>query len=271
MASTIMLSGYEEGPLMSARLPGKVALITGAARGQGAAEARRFVAEGAKVAITDLLDEQGAALAEELGELAFYRHLDVTSEDDWTAAVAETVDRFGRLDVLVNNAGIGAVGTLDELPLEMHRKITNINFHGVYLGMRAVKAAMIASGGGAIVNISSIDGLVGVLGMTSYAGSKFAVTGMTRSAAIELGPHGIRVNSIHPGVINSPMVEDASAEVRAKLKRLMDKQPIQRMGEPHEIANLALFLASDESAYITGTGVVIDGGHLAGPFREPLD
>ena len=256
---------------MSARLSGKVALITGAARGQGAAEARRFVAEGAKVAITDVLDAPGAALAAELGGAAFYRHLDVTSEADWTAAVAETVDRFGRLDVLVNNAGIGSVGTLEGLPLETHRQIVDVNLHGVYLGMRAVKPAMIASGGGAIVNVSSIDGLAGVLGMTSYAGSKFAVTGMTRSAAIELGPLGIRVNSIHPGVINSPMVAEAPPEVVARLLRLMDRQPIRRMGEPEEIASLALFLASDEASYITGTGVVIDGGHLAGPFREPLD
>jgi len=256
---------------VSARLSGKVALITGAARGQGAAEARRFVAEGAKVAITDVLDAPGAALAAELGGAAFYRHLDVTSEADWTAAVAETVDRFGRLDVLVNNAGIGSVGTLEGLPLETHRQIVDVNLHGVYLGMRAVKPAMIASGGGAIVNVSSIDGLAGVLGMTSYAGSKFAVTGMTRSAAIELGPLGIRVNSIHPGVINSPMVAEAPPEVVARLLRLMDRQPIRRMGEPEEIASLALFLASDEASYITGTGVVIDGGHLAGPFREPLD
>ena len=256
---------------MSKRLDGKVALITGAASGQGAAEARRFVAEGAKVAITDIVDEPGAKLAVELGEAAFYRHLDVPAEADWTAAVAETVERFGKLDVLVNNAGIGSVGSLEGLPLEMHHKIIDINLHGVYLGMRAVKAAMIAAGGGAIVNISSIDGLVGVLGMTSYAGSKFAVTGMTRSAAIELGPHGIRVNSIHPGVINSPMVAEAPKEILARLQRLMDQQPIKRMGEPEEIANLALFLASDEASYITGTGVVIDGGHLAGPFREPFE
>jgi 3alpha(or 20beta)-hydroxysteroid dehydrogenase len=256
---------------MAGRLEGKVALITGAARGQGAAEARRFVAEGARVALTDILDDEGDALAGELGDAAFYHPLDVSSEAAWTAAVAATTERLGSLDVLVNNAGIGSVGTLDGLPLEVHRKIIDVNLHGVYLGMRAVKPAMVAAGGGAIVNVSSIDGLVGALGMTSYAGSKFAVTGMTRSAAIELGPLGIRVNSIHPGVINSPMVAAAPPEIRARLERLMERQPIRRMGEPEEVASLALFLASDEAAYITGTGVVIDGGHLAGPFREPIE
>ena len=147
----------------------------------------------------------------------------------------------------------------------------DINLHGVYLGMRAAKAALVATGNGAIVNISSIDGIVGVLGMTSYSASKFAVTGMTRSAAIELGPLGVRVNSIHPGVINSPMVQEAPPETQARLDRLMDMQPIKRMGEPHEIASLALFLASDEASYITGAQFVIDGGHLAGPWRESFE
>ena len=256
---------------MSGRLDGKVALITGSARGQGEAEARRFVAEGAKVAITDLRDVLGEQLAAELGPDTFYQQLDVTREDDWDAAVAATVERFGKLDILVNNAGIGAFGTLEGLDLKTHHEMIDINLHGVYLGMRAAKAALVATGNGAIVNISSIDGIVGVLGMTSYSGSKFAVTGMTRSAAIELGPLGVRVNSIHPGVINSPMVQEAPAETRARLDRLMDMQPIRRMGEPDEIASLALFLASDEASYITGAQFVIDGGHLAGPWRDSFE
>ena len=256
---------------MSGRLDGKVALITGSARGQGEAEARRFVAEGAKVAITDLRDVQGEQLAAELGPDTFYQQLDVTREDDWDAAVATTVERFGKLDILVNNAGIGAFGTLEGLDLKTHHEMIDINLHGVYLGMRAAKAALVATGNGAIVNISSIDGIVGVLGMTSYSGSKFAVTGMTRSAAIELGPLGVRVNSIHPGVINSPMVQEAPPETRARLDRLMDMQPIKRMGEPDEIASLALFLASDEAGYITGAQFVIDGGHLAGPWRDSFE
>ena len=256
---------------MSGRLEGKVALITGSARGQGEAEARRFVAEGAKVAITDVRDVLGEQLAAELGPDTFYRQLDVTREDDWDAAVAATVERFGKLDILVNNAGIGAFGTLEGLDLKTHHEMADINFHGVYLGMRAAKAALVATGNGAIVNISSIDGIVGVLGMTSYAGTKFAVTGMTRSAAIELGPLGVRVNSIHPGVINSPMVQDADPPTLERLNQLMDMQPIKRMGEPHEIASLALFLASDEASYITGAQFVIDGGHLAGPWRPPFE
>ncbi len=256
---------------MSGRLEGKVALITGSARGQGEAEARRFTAEGAKVAITDLRDVLGEQLAAELGPDTFYQQLDVTREDDWDAAVAATVERFGKLDILVNNAGIGAFGTLEGLDLKTHHEMTDINLHGVYLGMRAAKAALVATGNGAIVNISSIDGIVGVLGMTSYSGTKFAVTGMTRSAAIELGPLGVRVNSIHPGVINSPMVQEAPPETLARLNRLMDMQPIKRMGEPDEIASLALFLASDEASYITGAQFVIDGGHLAGPWRESFE
>ena len=256
---------------MTGRLEGKVALISGSARGQGEAEARRFVAEGAKVAITDLRDVLGEQLAAELGPDTFYQQLDVTREDDWDAAVAATVERFGKLDILVNNAGIGAFGTLEGLDLKTHHEMTDINFHGVYLGMRAAKAALVATGNGASVNISSIDGIVGVLGMTSYAGTKFAVTGMTRSAAIELGPLGVRVNSIHPGVINSPMVQDADPPTLGRLNQLMDMQPIKRMGEPHEIASLALFLASDEASYITGAQFVIDGGHLAGPWRESFE
>ncbi len=254
---------------MAGRLEGKVALITGAARGQGEAEARRFVAEGASVMLTDVHDATG--LAAELAAAAAFHELDVTDPVQWERAVAATVGRFGRLDVLINNAGIGVVAPLEGLDAARHQRIIDINLNGVYHGMRAVVGAMAAEGGGAIVNISSIDGLVGVLGMTSYSASKFAVTGMTRSAAIELGPRGIRVNSIHPGVINSPMVQEASPAIRAKLDRLMAMQPIARMGEPHEVASLALFLASDEAAYITGAQVVIDGGHLAGPWRPPLD
>lgn len=255
---------------MRGRLEGKVAIVTGGARGQGAAEARRFVAEGARVAITDVLEAEGRALAAELAERAFYQRLDVTDAADWNVAVAATVERFGRLDVLVNNAGIGIVAPLDAIDLALHRRVVDVNLHGVFLGMRAVKAAMQRAGGGSIVNVSSIDGLVGVANMTSYSASKFAVTGMTRSAALELGPLGIRVNSIHPGVIDSPMVREAPAAVQERLARLLERQAIPRMGKPEEVAALALFLASDEAGYITGAQFVIDGGHIAGPWREPI-
>ena len=254
---------------MTERLVGKVALVTGAASGQGAAEARLFAAEGARVAVADIDDASARAVASEIGEAAIAIHLDVTDEAQWAAAVDRTVGELGSLGVLVNNAGVGFSPRRLELEdPDEHRRLIDVNLNGVYLGMRAVTPVMTAQRAGSIVNISSIDGLVGVAGMTSYAASKFAVTGMTRTTALELGPRGIRVNSIHPGVIESPMVAAAPAEVYARLKVLMDRQPIPRMGTPEEVAYLALYLASDESSYCTGAQFVIDGGHLAGPYRD---
>ena len=254
---------------MAERLAGKVALVTGAASGQGAAEARLFAEEGARVAVTDV-DEAGAtATAAGIGDAAIARRLDVTHEEEWSAAVELTVESFGRLDILVNNAGVGFLPRRIELEdPDDHRRVIDVNLHGVYLGMRAVTPVMTRQRAGAIVNISSIDGLVGVAGMTSYAASKFAVTGMTRTAALELGPRGIRVNSIHPGVIRTPLVDTAPPEILARLQSVLDRQPIPRMGTPEEVAYLALYLASDESSYCTGAQFVIDGGHLAGPYRE---
>jgi 3alpha(or 20beta)-hydroxysteroid dehydrogenase len=253
---------------MGDRLVGKVALITGAARGQGEAEARRFVTEGARVAVADVTDETGAALVEELGDAAVYVHLDVTDAEMWGAVVDAVVARWERLDVLVNNAGVGYAGIIDELPLEHHHHLVDVNLNGVYYGMRAVAATMRAQGSGSIINISSIDGLAGMLGMSSYSATKFAVTGMTRSAAIDLGPFGIRVNSIHPGFIDTPMLRDPQAP---RVQQVMSMQPIRRVGRPEEVAALALFLASDEANYITGAQIPIDGGHLAGPWRPPFE
>ena len=263
---------WRKGRKVTGRLEGKVALISGAARGQGEAEARLFASEGAKVAVTDILDVEGHAVADSLGDVAIYHHLDVCAEDEWKAAVDAVDAMWGRLDVLVNNAGIA----VPPAPLAMqsvhdHRRIIDTNLNGVYLGMRAVVPLMTRQRSGSIINVSSIDGLVGVAGMTSYAASKFAVTGMTRSAALELGRRGVRINSVHPGIIETPLVESAPAEVKSRLQRVLDRQALPRMGTASEVAYLVLFLASDESAYCTGAQFVIDGGHLAGPYREGFD
>ena len=256
---------------MAGRLTGKVALISGSARGQGAAEAQLFVREGARVIVSDVLDELGLATAAALGDDARYVHLDVTSDADWQRAIAEAETAFGRLDILVNNAGIGITPhPLMRTTEADHQRTMGINLDGVWRGIRAAVPAMQRAGGGSIVNISSIDGLVGVAYMASYVASKFAVAGLTKAAALELGRDNIRVNSVHPGVIATPMLDAASPEVLERLHGLMRQQPIARIGRPEEVANVVLFLASDESSYVTGTGIVVDGGHLAGPWREPI-
>ena len=250
------------------RLAGKVALISGAARGMGKAEARLFTAEGAKVAVCDVRDDQGKAVAEEIGASAIYQHLDVTREDEWAEAVAATIGAFGKLDVLVNNAGIAEAAPLAEMTLESYRRVTEVNQTGVFLGMRAVVEPMTQAGGGSILNISSIDGLIGMNNIISYVASKWAVRGMTKTAAMELAPRGIRVNSIHPGFIHTSLaVEDENGlpEVHALLDEYTARvTPMGRTGEPEEIAKLALFLASDESSYSTGSEFVADGGMIAG-------
>jgi 3alpha(or 20beta)-hydroxysteroid dehydrogenase len=248
------------------RLEGRIALITGAARGMGAATARLFAAEGARVVVTDVLDDLGKETAHAVdGE---YLHLDVTAPGEWTA-VAEAVEQtHGRLDVLVNNAGIASrPGPFEELDPEEHLRLFAVNVHGPFHGMRALLPLL--GPGSSIVNISSIDGLVGVAGMASYVASKHALTGLTKSVALELGERGIRVNSIHPGVIGTPLVQGVGPERLARLERTVAKQPLARMGLPEEVARLSLFLASDDSAYCTGSQFTVDGGHLAGPWREP--
>lgn len=256
---------------MTDRLTGKVALISGSARGQGAAEAELFVREGARVVVSDVLDDLGRATAAALGDRARYVHLDVTQDSDWQDAVAEAERAFGRLDILVNNAGIGITPhPMLRTTEEDHQRTMAINLDGVWRGMRAAVPAMQRAGGGAIVNISSIDGLVGVGYMASYVASKFAVAGLTKAAALELGRSNIRVNSVHPGVIATPMLDAASPELLERLHGLMRQQPIARIGRPEEVANVVLFLASDEASYVTGTGIVVDGGHLAGPYREAI-
>lgn len=247
------------------RLAGKVALITGAARGQGESEARLFAAEGARVALGDLLDDEGKAVAESLGEAALYRHLDVTQEESWAEFVAAAAERFGRIDVLVNNAGIAPVTPIRDLALDDYLRVVQVNQVGPLLGIREVVPHMERAGGGSILNVSSVAGLTGIPGMVAYVSTKWALRGMTKTAALELGSAGIRVNSIHPGGIDTPMVHAASQLlVDRDALNIYSHIPIPRIGQPEEVARLALFLASDESSYCTGSEFTVDGGHTAG-------
>ncbi len=244
-------------------LDGKVAIITGAARGQGAAAARLFVAEGARVVIGDVLDDVGKELADSLGEAALYRHLDVSSEDDWKTVVGEAVETLGGVNILVNNAGILRFIGLPETTLEDYLRIVNINQVGTFLGMREVAKPMMAAGGGSIVNISSIEGLAGMPYLTAYTSTKFAIRGMTKVAALELGPHGIRVNSVHPGMIETDMVKDAAGGHDIDLSPAAKRIALRRMGQSEDIAEVVLFLASDASRYVTGAEIAADGGATA--------
>jgi 3alpha(or 20beta)-hydroxysteroid dehydrogenase len=249
------------------RLDGKVALITGGARGMGKSHVRHFVAAGARVVFGDVLDDQGRAVAEKLGDASCrYLHHDVTSEEDWAAAVALAVSTFGRLDILVNNAGVLTFSPMTEMPLADFRRILDINAVGCWLGMKSVIEPMKAAGGGSIVNISSIEGLTGAAECSAYAASKFAVRGMTKAAAQELGQFGIRVNSVHPGGIITPMVlETADSMDPERGERYMKALPLGRFGKPAEVSNLVAFLASDDASYSTGSEFIIDGGILSGP------
>lgn len=241
------------------RLDGKVAIITGGARGQGAAEGRLFAAEGAKVVLADVLDEEGAAVATEIGEAARYVHLDVTDEDEWAAVVAFTEATFGPVTVLVNNAGILLFQALHKTDLSDFENVMRVNVTGVFLGMKAVTRSMEQAGGGAIVNISSTAGLQGLPFLGAYVASKWAVRGLTKTAAIDLGHKNIRVNSVHPGGIDTPMVAGTSGDAPF-YKRL----PVPRMGSADEAANAVLFLASDEASYIAGAELAVDGGATCG-------
>jgi 3alpha(or 20beta)-hydroxysteroid dehydrogenase len=247
------------------RLEGKVALISGAARGQGEAEARRFVAEGARVVIGDVLDHEGEAVAHSLGDDAVFVKLDVTSEASWQEAVASTVDAFGGLHVLVNNAGVlGAFTPLVDTTVEHFMRVLSINLLGTFLGMKIGAPAMKDSGGGSIVNISSTAGMWGVPFAADYTASKWGIRGITKTAALELGRDGIRVNSVHPGGVLTDMVKAVGDDGESNYyKRL----PAGRIGVPDDIANLVLFLASDESSYCTGTEFLIDGGMQAGDLQ----
>ncbi|QIS02616.1 glucose 1-dehydrogenase [Nocardia brasiliensis] len=245
------------------RLSGKVALISGGARGMGAAHARALVAEDARVVLGDVLDEEGTAVAKELGDAATYVHLDVREPDEWQSAVAEAVQRYGALNVLVNNAGIANGNLLVDFDLAEWQRIIDINLTGTFLGMRAATPAMIEAGGGSIINISSVEGMRGSPGLHGYVASKFAVRGLTKSTALELAQYKIRVNSVHPGLITTPMTEGIPAEFL--------QIPLGRAAEASEVAALITFLASDESSYSTGAEFVIDGGLTVGVPHKTFD
>lgn len=244
-------------------LEGKVAIVTGAARGQGEAQARLFASEGASVLLGDVLDDEGAAVAATIGETATYRRLDVTEESSWNGALAEVEQRWGQLDILVNNAGIARFAPLAMTSLEDYMAVIGVNQVGVFLGMRSAIPLMSRAGGGSIVNTSSVDGMTGMVGVTAYVASKFAVRGMTKTAALELGSLGIRVNTIHPGGVDTPMLRPEGMPA-LDLSTVFSQVPLGRIGTVDDIAELALFLASDRSSYCTGAEFVIDGGLLAG-------
>ena len=241
-------------------------IVTGAARGMGASHARGFVAEGANVVIADVLEQEGRTLAEELGDHAIFSRLDVTSDRDWAATVAAAEDAFGPVSVLVNNAGIVRFGPIAETEPAAWRQVIEINLTGTYLGIRAIVPSMRKAGGGAIVNISAAAGMIGQFGLASYVASKWGVRGLTKTAALELARDNIRVNSIHPGNVRTPMVagSDAAAVGAGAVRDLS----IPRVAEPEEITRLVLFVASDEASFSTGSEFIADGGQLLGPVPQ---
>lgn len=251
------------------RLQDKVAVITGAARGMGAETARLFAQEGAAVVITDVLAEEGEALAKEIGDKAIFVRLDVRNEDDWRKVADEAVNRFGRVDILVNNAAIVHFCGMEDLVKEDLERVLGINVIGPMLGIKTIGPIMKRQGKGVITNISSIDGLRGCNGLSAYTASKWAVRGMTKSAALEYGPFGVRVNSIHPGGVDTAMGNPGGRK-SDELNKDYTAVPLQRIGLPEEIARASLFLASDEASYVAGAELAVDGGWSAGYYQPVL-
>jgi 3alpha(or 20beta)-hydroxysteroid dehydrogenase len=254
------------------RLDGKVALVTGAARGQGAAEARLFVAEGARVLLGDVLDDEGAAVAAELGDAAFYRHLDVTSDADWAAAVDDVRVRWGALHVLVANAAVFTRAVrIADLSVEDYVRVLDVNQVGCFRAIHHCAPLIVESAardgvGGCITVVSSVNGLIGASGSAAYVSSKFAVRGLAKVAALELARDNVRVNSVHPGAIDTFMISPDAFGGRDPRPRLADSVPAGRVGTPEDVAELVCWLSSDAASYCTGAEFVIDGGMTAGPF-----
>jgi len=248
---------------MSISLQGVTALVTGGARGMGAQHVRGLVEAGANVVSTDVLDAEGEALAAELGDAVIYRHLDVTDEAGWQSVVADAEATFGPIGVLVNNAGIVTWGAIEAMTPAEFRRTIEINLTGVWLGMHTVVPSMRRAGGGSIVNISSTAGLQGYANIGAYVASKWGVRGLTKAAALELGSAGIRVNSIHPGPIRTPMIAGMSDDVASQ-------QPIPRVGEPEEVTAMMLFVVRD-ATYSTGHEFIVDGGAVVGQVLQPPD
>jgi len=251
------------------RLQGKVAIVTGGARGMGAATARLFAQEGAAVVIADVLAAEGEALAQEIGEKALFVRLDVRNEDEWQQVADAALGRFGSIDVLVNNAAVVHFCGIENLVKEDLERVLGSNVIGPLLGIKTIAPVMKRQGKGAITNISSIDGLRGCNGLSAYTASKWAVRGLTKSAALEFGPFGVRVNSIHPGGVDTVMGNPAGRK-HDELNRDYTAVPLQRIGLPEEIANASLFLASDEASYVSGAELSVDGGWCAGYYQPAL-
>ncbi|MFJ3709603.1 glucose 1-dehydrogenase [Streptomyces sp. NBC_01267] len=242
---------------MTTGLDGKVVVITGAGRGQGAAEARLFVADGARVVLTDVREDEGAEVADSLGDQALFVRHDVAEPASWSEVVGAARARFGRIDALVNNAALWRVAAVEDETLANFTALVQVNLLGPFLGIKAVLPSLREAGGGSVVNISSTAGLVGIPGHAAYGSTKFGLRGLTRSCALDLAKYGIRVNSVHPGAIDTPMTADVAG-------RDWSHVPLRRMGRPQEVGELVRFLVSDASSYITGTEFPVDGGLTTG-------
>jgi len=251
------------------RLKGKVAIITGGARGMGAATCRLFAAEGAKVVIADVLDADGEKLAKEIGGGARFMHLDVADESSWLAVLGRTASELGGLDVLVNNAGVLLFKAIADTSKADFDRVISINLAGTFLGTKLAGAEMVKRGRGSIVNISSVDGMKGANGLGAYSASKWGIRGLTKVAAMEFGHKGVRVNSVHPGGIDTAM-GNPYAEPKEKVNKRYTMVPLQRVGDPEEVARTSLFLASDESSYLCGAEIAVDGGMLTGQYYSGL-